>query len=115
MLAKPSKTKKKTVKTPLPVGLKQCAGCGTSLHLEIHHVIYGNGMRNTSSEEGLVCWLCYECHRSYKGVHGGNIDLDNRLKAKYQRIWIENKLSEGYILEQAKNEWYSKFYKYYEE
>lgn len=86
MITKESQTgkKKKKPKTPIPLGAKQCAECGCSNHLEIHHV-FASSSRKASSYYQCVEWLCNIHHRSNVGIHGGNKELDLRLKQKHQK------------------------------
>lgn len=65
-----------------------CYECGMSGQTELHHIIYGTGMRAISDREGLTCYLCVECHRGTNGVHGKNGNALNReLKRIAQQRW----------------------------
>ena len=88
-------TKKKKIKTPVPTGERVCAHCGRMKYLEIHHCFYGDKYaRDKSSELKCVEWLCYHCHREQpNGVHGGNIELDIKLKKKHQLRLMNNGIS----------------------
>lgn len=87
------KPKKKKVKTPVPSGPKECAGCGKSKYLEVHHVFPGAN-RDNSSRYGCVEWLCYHHHRGQPdGVHGGNSELDLKLKRKHQLLLMKSGMS----------------------
>lgn len=98
MIPKPKKTKKKTVKTPIPIGAKECFACGCTHNLEIHHA-FGSSNRNLSSEYKCVDWLCNVHHRSNLGVHGGNTELDLQLKRKHQeRLESEGMKRKHFIL-----------------
>ena len=46
----------------------RCFLCGSSRHIEIHH-IYSGSRRKKSTEYGLVVPLCDKCHRGQFGVH----------------------------------------------
>lgn len=47
---------------------------------------FGHGLRKISDDNGFTVYLCQECHRGTKGVHGrdGNV-LNRALKADVQR------------------------------
>ena len=77
------------IKTPLPKGDKECIECKSQYGCEVHHV-YGAANKNFSNEYGCTEWLCYEHHRGNSGVHGGNRELDLKLKRKHQeRLELE--------------------------
>jgi len=97
MLNKPSIKKKPKIKTPIPTGSKQCACCGSTNQISIHHVFYGSCQRNLSSKYECVEWLCYECHQSCRGIHGGNLELDLKLKRKHQLRLMETMSMEKFI------------------
>lgn len=82
------KPKRKNVKTPTPIGDKKCQGCGTKHDLSIHHVFFGSGQRDFSSQWHCVEWLEWNCHQSSYGIHGKktpNYALDYELKVKHQQ------------------------------
>lgn len=68
-----------------------CYVCGTAGHTELHHIFFGTGRRKISDREGLVVWLCPECHKGTYGVHGkhGN-KINYTLKEIAQEAWEEN-------------------------
>ena len=110
MLKKPSKSvKARNGRPPSIVPRHLYTNHGNDLHEPV-----GNSSRKTSIQEGLYISITRQYHRWLHDTEEGELE-NYRLKCLMQRIWIENKLSEGYTLEQARNEWYSKFYKYYEE
>ena len=49
----------------------RCFLCGSSRHIEIHHIYSGN-RRKKSTEYGLVVPLCDSCHRGPNGVHNNH-------------------------------------------
>lgn len=65
-----------------------CHNCG-SYPTEVHHVFFGFGNRDLSNKYKMIVNLCPKCHRSHLGVHGGNKDLDLKLKREYQLRFIE--------------------------
>ena len=76
--------RKKKIPTPVPIGEHKCFACGKTKYLEIHHV-YPGVNRTNSSIYKCVEWACNTHHRSQPdGVHGGNYDLDQMLKKKWQ-------------------------------
>lgn len=64
--------------------------CRREYGLEIHHVWFGTANRKHSDEDGLIVWLCRDCHRGSHGVHGGNKALDDQLKRLAEIAWIAN-------------------------
>ena len=59
----------------------------------MHHIFYGIRARKKSEHYGLKVHLCPGCHRWTKtGVHGGNHELDIRLKQEAERLF-ESKYS----------------------
>lgn len=48
-----------------------CFLCGSSRHIEIHH-IFGGPNRKKSTKYGLVVPLCDKCHRGQDGVHANH-------------------------------------------
>ncbi len=89
------KKKKKKVKTPRPTTEYKCAGCGNEHYLSIHHVYYGTGQRDLSSQYGCVEYTCWKCHQSSEGIHGSHSDckLDFELKQRHQQILLDNGMS----------------------
>jgi len=81
------KPKKKHVPTPKPENDICTCGCGKSFGLSRHHVFYGKGQRDLSSEYGCVEALCWQSHQSSTGIHGSKSDckFDFELKRKHQQ------------------------------
>lgn len=70
-----------------PRGTYECYNCQDTRNLEEHHIFYGPN-RKLSEHYGLKVHLCPACHRYSKtGVHGGNRELDLRLKEEAERIF----------------------------
>ena len=63
-----------------------CGRYGT----EIHHIFYGTGNRSLSTKYGLVVGLCYNHHRGNSGIHGGNKELDMKLKRAGQEAFMRH-------------------------
>lgn len=71
-----------------PRGGYECYNCGDTRNIEEHHIFYGCRNRKLSEHYGLKVHLCPGCHRNLKtGVHGGNLELDKRLKAAAQELF----------------------------
>lgn len=65
-----------------------CFVCGNIGHTDLHHCFFGNKHRKIADREGLTCYLCIECHKGTKGVHGKNgHPLDIMLKQIAQEEW----------------------------
>ena len=68
-----------------------CFHCGSHGLTEQHHIFFGAGRRKISDREGLVVYLCPDCHRGDEGVHGKHGDqLNTELKTIAQRAWEAN-------------------------
>lgn len=65
---------------------KVCFICGAYYQIEKHH-IFGGANRNKSDKDGLIVFLCPECHRGKDGVHN-NAVLMRMLKAFGQMQWM---------------------------
>ena len=63
--------------------MRECAICGSTQWLEVHHV-YNGPFRKKSERFGAVVDLCHYCHNEPpNGVHH-NAENMRQLKAKYQ-------------------------------
>lgn len=65
-----------------------CYECGM-YGTEIHHIFFGTANRKLSDRYGLVVGLCYNHHRGNQGVHGGNKELDMKLKQEGQKAFMD--------------------------
>lgn len=66
-------------------GDRYCWICGTCKELENHHCWHGPN-RKLADEDGLVVWLCHECHAE---LHGRG-KYDKHLMWLAQERWISN-------------------------
>ena len=74
----------------------ECYVCGRIGFTELHHIYYGQKQRRISDREGLVVYLCPECHKGTRGVHGRDgAQLGYSLKEIAQEAW-EMKYKEAY-------------------
>lgn len=66
---------------------KECFVCGTVVNLHLHHIYFGNGVREVSDRNGFTCYLCGHHHnQSNESVHGKNgHELDMHLKKACQK------------------------------
>ena len=63
--------------------MRECAICGSTQWLELHHV-YNGPFRKKSERFGAVVDLCHYCHNEPpNGVHH-NAENMRKLKARYQ-------------------------------
>lgn len=84
-------------------GAAECFVCGWTRDLETHHIFYGNPNRKKSEHYGLKVHLCARHHRSGKGVHGGNREMDLKLKQLGQKLFEEKYNHEKFMEEFGKN------------
>jgi len=78
--------------------MRTCKNCGSTQNIESHHVFYGSGQRNISDKHGFKVDLCSICHRSQpQGVHGGNRELDLKLKRECQEEFEKEHLRFDFI------------------
>lgn len=76
--------------------MKLCSNCGMP-GTEEHHV-YGASNRKISEKYNFKTDLCPICHRSQpQGVHGGNKELDLKLKREFQAKYEETHTREEFI------------------
>jgi len=50
-----------------------CQACGSTTHLEVHHII--GGTKGRSDELTNLIMLCRHCHQSAHGAYGGQLTL----------------------------------------
>ena len=80
----------------------KCYLCGSTKHIEIHHIFNGPS-RKKSTEYGLVVPLCHECHQGQNGVHA------NREKMDYLR-----KIGQKAFMKKYPNKnWFKEFHRNY--
>ena len=69
----------------------RCAVCGKEHGLHKHHVFYGTANRQLSEEDGMVVYLCPDCHEhGARAVHR-NHETDVALKQAAQRVWMADR------------------------
>lgn len=66
-------------KSILTDDMDRCYICGRTSGIQIHHCIYGRGLRKLSDQDGLTIPLCVEHHLGAGGVHF-NRELDQSVK-----------------------------------
>lgn len=66
---------------------RQCAVCGRSVGLQLHHVLHGPN-RRLADKYGLTVWLCSDCHGKLHGSPDPQWrDVDRELMADAQRAF----------------------------
>lgn len=71
--------------------MRKCKNCDSTYSIEEHHVFFNRGQRKISDKHGFIVDLCSICHRSQpQGVHGGNRELDLKLKRICQEEYERN-------------------------
>lgn len=72
----------------------RCAICGKEHGLHKHHVFFGTANRQLSEEDGMVVYLCPECHEhGARAVHR-NRETDVALKQAAERVWMADRESD---------------------
>ena len=70
----------------------RCAICGKEHGgMHRHHVFFGTANRQLSEEDGMVVYLCPDCHEhGARAVHR-NRETDVALKQAAQRVWMADR------------------------
>ena len=69
----------------------RCAICGKEHGLHKHHVFFGTANRQLSEEDGMVVYLCPDCHEhGARAVHR-NRETDVAIKQAAERIWMADR------------------------
>ena len=69
----------------------RCAICGKEHGLHRHHVFFGTANRQLSEEDGMVVYLCPDCHEhGARAVHR-NRETDVALKQAAERVWMADR------------------------
>lgn len=69
----------------------RCAICGKEHGLHKHHIFFGTANRQLSEEDGMVVYLCPECHEhGARAVHR-NRETDVALKQAAERVWMADR------------------------
>lgn len=77
--------------------METCSNCG-AYGTEEHHVFFGTGQRKISEKHNFKTRLCPICHRSQpQGIHGGNKELDLKLKREFQSKFEETHTRKEFI------------------
>ena len=81
---------------------RPCEGCG-GVGTELHHVIRRSHCKALIHCELNLVALCPKCHRSKQGIHGGNKELDRKLKLDFQNK-LEMLFDKEYLTEEMIND-----------
>lgn len=82
--------------------MKKCYICGRTNWIERHHVFYGP-FRKKSEKYEMVVYLCHFCHNEPpNGVHF-NRQNDLKLKAEFQKKFMEEHSEMDFIKEFGRN------------
>lgn len=84
--------------------MRECYFCGSTQRLERHH-IFGGANRKKSERDGLVVYLCHECHNEPPhGVHH-NKEMMLDLHRYGESLWLfqHDATIEDFIREYGKN------------
>ena len=80
-----TKNEVRIMKSILETRKGTCYACGAETTTQDHHIFYGTANRKLSERYGLKVFLCLDCHLNNRtDVHGGNQELDQKLKEEGQ-------------------------------
>lgn len=68
---------------------EKCIFCGTTNGLEKHHCIHGTANRKLADKDGLVVYICHECHMKLHQDPKYRW-MDNVLKEMAEVYWMGN-------------------------
>ena len=69
----------------------RCAICGREHGLHKHHIFFGTANRQLSEDDGMVVYLCPDCHEhGARAVHR-NRETDVAIKQAAERIWMADR------------------------
>ena len=83
-----------------------CAICGKPKQ-EIHHLVFGRGMRELSDQDGLTITLCHDCHESVHRYAGAWSKMVGQLSFELDRM------EKGFSREEAKGEFLKRYGRMY--
>lgn len=89
------------LKSVLVGDLSRCIICGSE-KVQIHHCLYGRGVRKLADQDGYIVPLCWAHHLGDQGVHF-NSRLDADLKKKCQEHFEETHTREEFIRRYGKS------------
>lgn len=69
----------------------RCAICGKEHGLHKHHIFFGTANRQLSEEDGMVVYLCPECHENGSRAVHRNHETDLALKQAAERVWMADR------------------------
>ena len=69
----------------------RCAICGKEHGLHKHHVFFGTANRQLSEEDGMVVYLCPDCHEHGSRAVHRNHETDVALKQAAERVWMADR------------------------
>ncbi len=81
---------------------KRCYRCGSFSNLQIHHCLAG-AYRKKADEDGLVVWLCLDCHTGSRGVHNTKEGM------KWWREYLMPLAQSKYLESHTEEEWMSRY------
>lgn len=82
---------------------ERCFLCGWKTPLEAHHIFHGTARRRLADEDGMIVYICRECHRE---VHEAeDREHDESLKAMGEMVWCRyyGKTIDDFIKRYGKN------------
>lgn len=96
----------------MPKERKPCFLCGRYAYTERHH-IFGAANRKLSEQDGLVVYLCPDCHnRPPNGVHFNKERMD-ALRRYGQTVYENNLVGDGKTRQEARQAFIKRYGKNY--
>lgn len=87
-----------------------CFFCGGPRECE-HHLIFGNGRRQLSDDDGLIIYPCHKHHnmgKTLERIHD-NPSAEKLSKMLGQAIWERNYVAGGHTLEEASAAFFNRY------
>lgn len=79
---------------------KECFLCGRTDAFHVHHVMNGVANRPLCDEDGLMIYLCHECHSK---VHDNDAQLQRDLKAIAETHYLQDHTFEEWMKRYKRN------------
>ena len=100
---------------------KRCYFTGRTTGIDRHHLLHGNGVKQLAEQDGLWIWIDHQLHMLIhdKGYFVLSYEFsisitDKELQAFAQRVFIKNKVQQGYTEGQARGIFFNRYGRFYD-